>query len=309
MSTPDAEVRAIIMRELRNAGGRVPATTLVERVVDALRVDEKQVHRALDALGMVASSATSEEESVANKASKLKPEELRKSLLTLVQANEQPISLDEVFEYFVDELNKEQTTKNSIVAAVETLSDTVTYDREARTLALVPKVTAMTTQQAAIAGPMARRIGTRYLDCTLDGEQIAAMHELRTKLDAQIDELTLEAEGHAQMATNAKKRIKELANQTRGISKDIRENLTRRNVECEERREIDQRVGPTQGREIAVTYRLDTNTPVDWRELRGDERQGHLFDVPEAEPEVAELPPRKSKKKREENSEIAEELA
>lgn len=138
------------------------------------------------------------------------------------------------------------------------------------------------------ASPDAQHWGkpTRYLKHFLTAAEVTLIREEREQEDAEIEALKTELDSVAERAKSLKKRIEVLVEDGAEKSKRIRTGFEMRNVPCEERRGIDERAdSPTLGREIVITYRLDTNEAIDWRELRGDERQGRLFDqAPAATP-------------------------
>lgn len=138
------------------------------------------------------------------------------------------------------------------------------------------------------ASPDANHWGkpTRYLKHFLTAAEITLIREEREEEDREIETLRADLDTVSERAKSLKKRIEVLIEDGAEKSKRIRTGFEMRNVPCEERRQPDARVdSPTFGREIVVTYRLDTDEAIDWRELRADERQGRLFDqAPAATP-------------------------
>lgn len=127
---------------------------------------------------------------------------------------------------------------------------------------------------------------TRYLECELTKAEIDALREEREAGDAQIDQLGRELAEVKEKAKSLQKRIDVLTEDGLTTSRKIRSGVEMRDVPCEERRELDERDdSPTKGTLVVVTYRLDTNEAIDWRELRPGERQGRLFEeAPAASP-------------------------
>lgn len=135
-------------------------------------------------------------------------------------------------------------------------------------------------EQPASAQPRDPFAPTRYLECILTPAEIEAMRAQREEGDAEIDRLSLKLEGLKKEAKSVQSRIDILLEDGLQASRTIRTGVVMRDVPCEERREIDERSdSPTLGSLIVVTHRLDTDEAIDWRELRRDERQGHLFDA------------------------------
>jgi vacuolar-type H+-ATPase subunit I/STV1 len=119
---------------------------------------------------------------------------------------------------------------------------------------------------------------TRYLKCPFTRDDVDAMRVGRERDDVVIEKLEQQVERLQGKVKKRKQRIDELEAKGRETSKKIRLGYEMRNVPCEERREIDTRPGARANHVVMVTYRLDTNEAIDWRELRFDERQGALFD-------------------------------
>lgn len=120
---------------------------------------------------------------------------------------------------------------------------------------------------------------TRYLMHIFTADEINAFRADREEKDRVIDELDRELETHQEKVRGLKKRIDELTDEGRALSRKVRDGSEYRNVACDERREPDPRPeSPTHGQLMMVTRRIDTMEIVEVRELRGIERQGILFD-------------------------------
>ncbi len=131
---------------------------------------------------------------------------------------------------------------------------------------------------------------TRYIEHVLTEDEILSMREEREVHDETIDELQGELDKIKERAKHLQKRIDTESEDALAISRRIRAGSEFRDVECEERKEFDQRVDqPTFGKVVMVVYRLDTNEAIEWRELTKSERQGSLFDPAAPTPPVTEV--------------------
>lgn len=171
----------------------------------------------------------------------------------------------------------------------------ISFDHEEQLYSLVESESEAEAAAEDVAGtdpseasPDANHWGkpTRYLKHFLTAAEITLIREEREDEDREIETLRADLDTVSERAKSLKKRIEVLIEDGAEKSKRIRTGFEMRNVPCEERRQPDPREdSPTFGREIVVTYRLDTDEAIDWRELRADERQGRLFDqAPAATP-------------------------
>lgn len=120
---------------------------------------------------------------------------------------------------------------------------------------------------------------TRYLRHTLTEAEREELRTEREEEDARIEQLTADLDSLKKQAKHVSNEIEILASKGLEKSKTIRLGWRMQDVPCEERRELDTREdSPTAGKLVMVTYRLDTQEPIDWRPLTYQERQGVLFD-------------------------------
>jgi uncharacterized coiled-coil protein SlyX len=127
---------------------------------------------------------------------------------------------------------------------------------------------------------------TRQLKHFFTREEVDAFQAKRLEGDAEIDELNKQLGEQKEAVAKLKKRVDVLEDEGMKLSRRIRDKCEMRAVSVEERKEFDIREGSeTKGQLMMVTYRLDTNEPFDWRELRGNERQEVLpYDAPAKTP-------------------------
>lgn len=131
---------------------------------------------------------------------------------------------------------------------------------------------------------------TRYIEHVLTEDEILTMRLEVEQHHKEIDELQEELTKLSDRCKSLKKRIDTNSEDALSLSRRVRAGKEHREIECEERRELDQRPGePTYGKQVVVTYRLDTYEPIEWRELTRAERQGSLFDPAAPTPPVNEF--------------------
>lgn len=142
---------------------------------------------------------------------------------------------------------------------------------------------------AAFSAPEEYR-PTRYLRHVFTQTELDEFHAQRLELDREADELNEDLKPAQEKVRDLKKRIDELTDDARTLSRRERLGAEMQYVRCEERKCIDPiETADTYGRLAMVTFRLDTNEPIESRALRGAERQGSLFD-PTPEPVVVPAP-------------------
>ncbi len=169
----------------------------------------------------------------------------------------------------------------------------VEEDREEGTFAALPVVAQPDEDQedpddAQAAGELAAKVAlddaedepgklTRPLRHDLTREDIDTLQAQRLAQDVTIEELQTQHEAVKATAAALKKRIDALQDSGMQLSKKIRTGFETRNVPIEHRREVDPREDSlTEGQRIMITYRLDTEQAIGWRQLTKDERQGIL---------------------------------
>jgi hypothetical protein len=117
----------------------------------------------------------------------------------------------------------------------------------------------------------------------------AEVHEMRIAVEKhheEADRLQKLIDDQAEKLKSLKRRYETAIEDALSTSRRIRQGSEWQDIACEERREADSRVDePTYGKTMMVTYRLDTNEPIEWRELNFKERQGVLWnDAPAPTP-------------------------
>lgn len=118
--------------------------------------------------------------------------------------------------------------------------------------------------EAALAAPSFSP--TKYLKHFFTAEEVERFRVEREEKDATIDELQKEFDEKKEAASKLKKRIDVLQDEGMTLSRRIRNKAEMRNVQCEQRKEVDRRDdSPTKGEIVMVTYRLDTDEPIEWR--------------------------------------------
>lgn len=119
---------------------------------------------------------------------------------------------------------------------------------------------------------------SRLLKHTFSKDEIDRFRSQREEKDVAIEALTTELDELKERCSKLKKQIDVLQDEGMTLSRRVRTGHEMRSVSTEDRKELDARDdSETKGQLVMVTYRLDTNEAVAWRELTSLEKQGELF--------------------------------
>lgn len=112
----------------------------------------------------------------------------------------------------------------------------------------------------------------------LSAEEIESERKKREAEDVLIEQLLGELKTAKSTVKAKQKEIDELLKKGRERAKWCRDGFRMMQVRVEERREYDKRPGAKPNRLMMITYRLDTDEPIRWREPTHKELQEHMFD-------------------------------